>query len=96
VNGLTLPSRGRPQSGFACLRPPLMSNVRALVRARSIASMHYGPRTASRVRFLLLSRNTVLHRATPRLDAQRKVSSHQGMPSHGVCNGTLGCAASQA
>ena len=25
---LTLPSRGRPQSGFACLRPPLMSNVR--------------------------------------------------------------------
>jgi len=28
--GLTLPSRGRPQSGFACLRPPLMSNVRAL------------------------------------------------------------------
>jgi hypothetical protein len=27
---LTLPSRGRPQAGFACLRPPLMSNVRAL------------------------------------------------------------------
>src|SRR6185436_12940215 len=25
---LTLPSRGRPQAGFACLRPPLMSNVR--------------------------------------------------------------------
>ena len=25
---LTLPSRGRPQSGFACLRAPLMSNVR--------------------------------------------------------------------
>src|SRR5947199_5612578 len=24
---LTLPSRGRPQAGFACLRPPLMSNV---------------------------------------------------------------------
>ena len=27
--GLTLPSRGRPQASFACLRPPLMSNVRA-------------------------------------------------------------------
>ena len=27
---LTLPSRGRPQAGFAHLRPPLMSNVRAL------------------------------------------------------------------
>ena len=27
-SALTLPSRGRPQSGFACLRPPLMSNVR--------------------------------------------------------------------
>jgi len=27
---LTLPSRGRPTSGFACCRPPLMSNVRAL------------------------------------------------------------------
>jgi hypothetical protein len=27
---LTLPSRGRAQAGFACLRPPLMSNVRAL------------------------------------------------------------------
>lgn len=26
--GLTLPSRGRPQSGSACLRPTLMSNVR--------------------------------------------------------------------
>ena len=25
---LTLPSRGRPQASFACLRPPLMSNVR--------------------------------------------------------------------
>ena len=25
---LTLPSRGRPQAGFAHLRPPLMSNVR--------------------------------------------------------------------
>src|SRR5205814_7889439 len=24
---LTLPSRGRPTSGFACCRPPLMSNV---------------------------------------------------------------------
>src|SRR6185295_19814289 len=27
-SGLTLPSRGRPQAGFAHLRPPLMSNVR--------------------------------------------------------------------
>ena len=27
---LTLPSRGRPTSGFASCRPPLMSNVRAL------------------------------------------------------------------
>src|SRR5207244_7263898 len=27
--GLTLPSRGRPTSGFASCRPPLMSNVRA-------------------------------------------------------------------
>src|SRR5213595_947244 len=26
--GLTLPSRGRPTSGFASCRPPLMSNVR--------------------------------------------------------------------
>ena len=25
---LTLPSKGRPQASFACLRPPLMSNVR--------------------------------------------------------------------
>jgi len=29
--GLTLPSRGRPQASFACLRPPLMSNVRRLI-----------------------------------------------------------------
>src|SRR2546425_4132829 len=29
--GLTLPSRGRPTSGFASCRPPLMSNVRALM-----------------------------------------------------------------
>ena len=28
-SALTLPSRGRPTSGFACCRPPLMSNVRA-------------------------------------------------------------------
>ena len=28
--GLTLPSRGRPTSGFASCRPPLMSNVRPL------------------------------------------------------------------
>src|SRR5213592_383065 len=28
--GLTLPSRGRPTSGFAGCRPPLMTNVRAL------------------------------------------------------------------
>jgi hypothetical protein len=28
TRGLTLPSRGRPQAGFAHLRPPLMSNVR--------------------------------------------------------------------
>ena len=35
--GLTLPSRGRPQAGFAHLRPPLMSNVRALqVRSSSV------------------------------------------------------------
>jgi catechol 2,3-dioxygenase-like lactoylglutathione lyase family enzyme len=27
TQGLTLPSRGRPQAGFAHLRPPLMSNV---------------------------------------------------------------------
>jgi len=33
-----------------------MSNVRALVRARSVASMHYGLRKASRARLLLLSR----------------------------------------
>jgi len=26
--GLTLPSKGRPQASFACLRPPLTSNVR--------------------------------------------------------------------
>src|SRR5213596_1559947 len=32
---LTLPSRGRPTSGFACCRPPLMSNVRALAVASS-------------------------------------------------------------
>src|SRR5207244_3196239 len=30
----TLASRGRPQAGFAHLRPPLMSNVRALVQVR--------------------------------------------------------------
>jgi len=30
--GLTLPSRGRPQAGFAHLRPPLMSNVRRRMR----------------------------------------------------------------
>ncbi len=28
AGALTLPSRGRPQAGFAHLRPPLMSNVR--------------------------------------------------------------------
>ena len=31
---LTLPSRGRPQAGFAHLRPPLMSNVRPAVYER--------------------------------------------------------------
>ena len=31
--GLTLPSMGRPQAGFAHLRPPLMSNVRAQIVA---------------------------------------------------------------
>ena len=35
--GLTLPSRGRPQAGFAHLRPPLMSNVRP--RASQMRSM---------------------------------------------------------
>jgi len=40
-----------------------MSNVRALVCARSIASMHYGLRKASRVRLLLISRRTALPRA---------------------------------
>jgi hypothetical protein len=30
MRGLTLPSRGRPQAGFAHLPPPLMSNVRPL------------------------------------------------------------------
>ena len=32
---LTLPSRGRPQAGFAHLRPPLMSNVRLRKNART-------------------------------------------------------------
>jgi hypothetical protein len=30
TRGLTLPSRGRPTTGFASCRPPLMSNVRPL------------------------------------------------------------------
>src|SRR5438045_2297849 len=37
---LTLPSRGRPTSSFACCRPPLMSNVRRhmdIERIRKIA-----------------------------------------------------------
>src|SRR5438094_7435654 len=29
TGGVTLPSRGRPQAGFAHLRPPLISNVRS-------------------------------------------------------------------
>src|SRR2546427_4686813 len=33
---LTLPSRGRPQAGFAHLRPPLMSNVRRLEPAMNL------------------------------------------------------------
>lgn len=34
----TLPSRGRPTSGFACCRPPLMSNVER--RLHTIMSHH--------------------------------------------------------
>ena len=37
TRGLTLPSRGRPTSGFAGCRPPLMSNVRP--RANQMRSM---------------------------------------------------------
>ena len=35
---LTLPSRGRPTSGFACCRPPLMSNVSPHVQSSAIAN----------------------------------------------------------
>jgi hypothetical protein len=38
---LTLPSRGRPQAGYAHLRPPLMSNVRPL-QMPSGSSHRYG------------------------------------------------------
>src|SRR5213595_2407675 len=38
--GLTLPSRGRPTSGFASCRPPLMSNVRP--RRMHLAN-HFNP-----------------------------------------------------
>ena len=37
TSALTLPSRGRPQASFACLRPPLMSNVRRHELHRPIA-----------------------------------------------------------
>jgi len=40
-----------------------MSNVRALVYTRPIASMHYGLRKASRARLLLISRCTAFPRA---------------------------------
>src|SRR5437762_13201890 len=36
--GLTLPSRGRPQAGFAHLRPPLMSNVRRRIKTGLLLS----------------------------------------------------------
>src|SRR5207237_10856482 len=39
TRGLTLPSRGRPQAGFAYLRSPLMSNVRWL---RAFSSLELG------------------------------------------------------
>ena len=46
---LTLPSRGRATSGFAGCRPPLMSNVRALVaREESIAVVTGRPRSGRR------------------------------------------------
>jgi hypothetical protein len=73
TSALTLPSKGRPTAGHTgSLRhgqprrwPPLMSNVRALVRTRSIAFMHYGRRKALRIRFLLISRYTALRIQLP-------------------------------
>ncbi len=43
-SALTLPSRGRPQAGFAHLRPPLMSNVRC---------RNYVPRCGQPIHFAL-------------------------------------------
>jgi hypothetical protein len=45
---LTLPSSGRPQAGFAHLRPPLMSNVRA--RSRKCACLREVLRCSPRCR----------------------------------------------
>ena len=38
TRGLTLPSRGRPTSSFACCRPPLTSNVSPHVQSSAIAN----------------------------------------------------------
>jgi hypothetical protein len=39
--GLTLPSSGRPPACFACLRSPLMSNVRRHVTERCRSRPHH-------------------------------------------------------
>src|ERR1019366_3270660 len=50
TRGLTLPSRGRPQAGFAHIRPPLMSNVeRPLFGGLlGVSSARYGSRPVTR------------------------------------------------
>src|SRR5438094_6818329 len=50
TRGLTLPSRGRPQAGFAHLRPPLMSNVR-WIRAFSSLELGLGQRLSLPCKF---------------------------------------------
>ena len=77
---LTLPSRGRLTAGFAVCKPPLMSNVRALVaRKESIAVVAGRPRSGRRT--CVVRQEVHLHRrpglSVPRAGGQRTVGSKE-------------------
>jgi hypothetical protein len=82
---LTLPSRGRPTSGFACCRPPLMSNVRALRMPSFVFN-----RRAVKPSQLPLARCAALHvfAGEPRCHSSRLGSSaHIGVVFYRICSG---------
>ena len=82
--GLTLPSRGRPTSGFASCRPPLMSNVRAHASPSlpklSRAHVHRRVRAGRRMVMSLLRR----YLACPKTERRtgRAVSCHAARRRH--------------